>query len=128
MAIFFQEFLFVQVLCLLIFSTIALTYLVEVKPFAEPRMQRLEIFNEICTLFLTYNMLCFSEDANLQLVDSVHYYDSIFVGGILLNLAVHVFFLLKDSFMNIADNLKAKCCKKESSEAQYEEKKEGETV
>ena len=74
-AIFFKDYLFVQVLCLLVFSTIALTYLLLVKPFVEPRMQRLEIFNEICTLLLTYNMLCFSEDANLQLFDSVHYYD-----------------------------------------------------
>ena len=117
MAIFFKDYLFVQVLCLLVFSTIALVYLLLVKPFVEPRMQRLEIFNEICTLLLTYNMLCFSEDANLQLFDSVHYYDEVFVGGILINLSVHVFFLCKDSFTNIVANLKAKFCKKESRAA-----------
>jgi hypothetical protein len=109
-AILFAEDVIVQIFSLLVFSTLQVLYLVQVKPFIEPLMQGLEIFNEVCTLALSYVMICLT-DANLSLVHTANYYDYAFLFGMVVNLAVHVFLLIKDSVLSLKDKIKAKVCK-----------------
>lgn len=73
-------------------------------------MQRLEVFNEFCELFLIYTMICFS-DANLGLDYTVNYYDYMFLLGMGFNVLVHVFFMLKASVISTKDRIKDRCCK-----------------
>jgi len=40
-----------------------------------------------------------------------NYYDFAFMAGMAINLLVHVYFLLKNSFSEIKDTVKAKCFK-----------------
>ena len=110
-AIYTLDYLIIQVCCLFVFSTIQLLYLVIVKPFEEPLMQQLEIFNEVCTLALVYVMICFS-DWNLNIELTEHYYDIAFMMGMAINLLVHVYFLIKASCISVKDKIKNKCCKR----------------
>lgn len=110
-AIYSLDELIIQVACLFVFSTISVLYLIIVKPFEEPLMQQLEIFNEVCTLALVYVMICFS-DWNLNLEITEHYYDIAFMVGMAVNLLVHVYFLIKASCVSTKDKIKDKCCKK----------------
>ena len=73
-------------------------------------MQSLEIFNEVCSVVLIYVMICFS-DANLGLEYTANYYDFAFLAGMAVNLIVHVYLLVKDSFLSMKDSIKAKFCK-----------------
>ena len=103
-AILFAEDVIVQIFSLLVFSTLQVLYLVQVKPFIEPLMQGLEIFNEVCTLALSYVMICLT-DANLSLVHTANYYDYAFLFGMVVNLAVHVFLLIKDIVLSLKDKI-----------------------
>ena len=82
----------------------------EVRPFEHKLMQGLEIFNELCTLGLSYILICLT-DGNVNLWHSAMYYDYAFLSGMGINLAVHVFLLIKDSALSIKDKIKAKLCK-----------------
>lgn len=82
----------------------------EVRPFEHKLMQGLEIFNEFCTLGLSYILICLT-DGNVNLWHSAMYYDYAFLSGMGINLAVHVFLLIKDSALSIKDKIKAKLCK-----------------
>ncbi len=73
-------------------------------------MQGLEIFNEVCTLALTYVLISLT-DANQSVALTVNYYDYAFMFGMATNLAVHVFLLIKGSALSIKDSIKAKLCK-----------------
>ena len=81
-----------------------------VDPFESRMMQGLEIFNEVCTLALTYVLICLT-DANQAVAYTVNYYDYAFMFGMATNLAVHVFLLIKESALSIKDSIKAKLCK-----------------
>ena len=109
-AILFPENVFVQISCLFVFSTLQIMYLVEVRPFEHNLMQGLEIFNEFCTLGLTYILMCLTS-GNVNLWHSATYYDYAFLSGMGINLSVHVFLLIKDSALSIKDKIKAKLCK-----------------
>ena len=73
-------------------------------------MQGLELFNEFCTLGLSYVLIGLTE-GNEQLIDSAPYLDYAFIAGMVINLSVHVFLLIKDSALSIKDKIKAKLCK-----------------
>lgn len=79
----------------------------------------MELFNEVCTLALVYIMVCFT-DANEALFLTENYYDFAFMAGMATNLLVHVYFLLKNSFFEIRDTIKAKCFKHKAQGSQQQ--------
>ena len=58
-----QKNIFVQVLSKQVLSFIQIAYLVHFRPFEEPLLQKLEIFNEVTTILLVDLITIFS-DAN----------------------------------------------------------------
>ena len=116
-AIFCQELLILQIACLFCFSTIQIIFLILVEPFTEPLLQKLELFNEVCTLALVYIMVCFT-DANEALFLTENYYDFAFLVGMAINLLVHVYYLLKNSFLEMRDTIKEKCLKQKAQASQ----------
>jgi len=116
-AIYTQELLILQIASLFFFSSVQIVFLILVEPFTEPLLQKMEIFNEICTLALVYVMVCFT-DANKALWLTENYYDFAFMAGMAINLLVHVYFLLKNSFFEIKDTIKAKCFKQKAQGSQ----------
>ena len=109
-----METVVIQLWCLMISSTLQIIYLLLARPFEEELMQKLEIFNEVCTIALIYIMFCFSE-ANIYRERSPIYIDCVFLASMAINVLVHVYFLMKGSFLNIKDTVKSKCCKKAPS-------------
>ena len=51
---------------MLLTTLIQLMYLVQVSPFENPKMQCIEVFNEISSIILIYAIICFS-DGNVYL-------------------------------------------------------------
>ena len=62
---------------------------------------------------MVYTMIAFS-DGNPHLDTTRLYYDISFMVCIGGNLLVHVYFLVKDSFLSTKAKIKAKCCKKKA--------------
>ena len=100
----------VQIFTLIFTCMVQIVYLIVWKPFEEPLMHRLEVFNEITSTLLCYVLFCFSP-ANLYYEDSLLEYDLTFVGFIAINVLVHLGLLSKNSFISVKGKIKAKCCK-----------------
>lgn len=79
-------------------------------------MQHLEVFNEVCTIFLIYVMTCFT-DANQKYLEDPMYYDIAFLVGCGVNVIVHLYFLTKDSVLNVKARITSKCCKTKAKKA-----------
>jgi len=62
-------------------------------------------------------MVCFT-DANEALFLTENYYDFAFMAGMAINLLVHVYYLLKNSFLEIRDTIKEKCLKQKAQASQ----------
>ena len=96
-------------------------YLLHFRPFESPTMQRVEVFNEICSLCLMYALMCFSganasaageesSDASATRVE----FDLAFLAILGINLLVHLSLLMKSSIVDLKEKVKAKCkcCRK----------------
>ena len=103
------ENLFVQLFAMMFIILLNFWYLASYSPFKEPLMQRLEMFNELTTLALLYNLMCFSA-ANNGSVDSESTFDLSFLCFFCGNLCVHLYFLLRNTYM--ATKLKCKKAKR----------------
>ena len=100
----------VQLLATIFTVLLQFWYLVSYEPFKEPLMLKLEMFNEITTLVLLYNLMCFSA-ANIALTESESTLDISFMVLLCGNLCVHLFFLFRDTCVASKRKCKrAKCC------------------
>lgn len=92
-------------------------YLITYEPFEEPLMQKLELLNEITNILLMYTISCFSP-ANVAGVANILPIDITFLTLLGGNICVHLYFLLKDTYISVKEKcIKAKakgffCCKK----------------
>lgn len=59
-AVFLTRWPLVQVNLLFLQSLTVILYLLHFRPFEDPLMNKLEIFNELCILYVTYPSLLFS--------------------------------------------------------------------
>ena len=109
-AIVFLEYLFVQIIFLVVFQIAQLAYLLHVVPFEEPVLQRVEIFNEVMILFLSYALICFT-GANAGAGDNPRFYDAFFISGVAVTLGVHIGLLIKASYLENKDKIAKKCCR-----------------
>ena len=92
-------------------------YLITYEPFEEPLMQKLELLNEVTSILLMYTISCFSS-ANVAGVANMLPIDITFLTLLGGNICVHLYFLLKDTYISVKEKcIKAKakgffCCKK----------------
>ena len=86
-----EMFIFIMMLLTMI-ETI---YLLVFKPFEEPLLQRLELFNEFTSIMLLYATLCFTEYIYNDTAKS--HIGWVFVGGMAVNMSVHLFFMVRGS-------------------------------
>ena len=82
----------------MILSIMSACFLLNFSPFQESLPLRLEIFNEITTVLLLYTVTCFT-----NFVPDVH--TQVFIGYFFIclmiaNMAAHLFFLLRSSFLD----------------------------
>ena len=110
-----NDIVFLQITSTLVLSTIQIWYLLEYKPFVEPLMQKLEIFNEVTTIFLVFVLMCFSA-ANTNSVATEFPVDIVFLTFLIGNLCVHLFFLLWDICTNARRKCKLRQLKKKQQE------------
>ena len=85
---------------LLLFSTLQIAYLIVIKPFKKKRLQKVEVYNELTTLVLTYVLACFSI-ANPH--EPSNYFDYAFLSFAGGNLIVHLIILMRGSYKGIRD-------------------------
>ena len=83
---------------MVLISTVQIWYLVNYKPFEEPLLNKLDIFNEVTTVLLVDLLPCFSR-ANMS--PSNFEMDILFLCGLFSNIAVHLFFLVKNSLVSL---------------------------
>lgn len=115
---FASEHFFVQVSALLLTSTVVIIYYLTFKPFEDPTLQRIEVFNEATQILLAYALMCFC-DANLYLDEDEFAFDIGFFSIASGNLLVHLTLLMVSSIRNLIARIKAKCksCKKAETAA-----------
>lgn len=104
-----DKLFFVQLLSMVIISFGQISYLVYFKPFEEPLLLKLDIFNEFTTIILVDLLTCFS-GANTKPLDFEM--DIFFLVGLFGNIAVHLYFLVKNSVVGLKQSCKRKCCQK----------------
>ena len=110
-----SSYLYLQLLSQLVVMTFQIWYLVTFKPFEEPLLQKLEIYNELTMIILVYCVMTFSplnsdiESNELSLV-------IVFLGCLCGNILVHLYFLCKDSLLSGSKKCKKACCMKPSKQ------------
>lgn len=106
------EHMFIQVSAIAFSGICAIAYLTTYKPFEHPLLLKLEIWNEICTIVLV-DVLVFFSYANNSEIDTTC--DIGFIVCLFSNVAAHLYFLVKDTFLSIKEKIK-NCCKKKKQE------------
>jgi len=94
-------------------------YLATFKPSEETLLMKLDLFNEYTTVFLVDLLLTFSS-GNVSKMDLEG--DCIFLGLLLGNVCVHLFFLIKSTVVDIKESCKKRkregkgccCCRPEN--------------
>ena len=87
-----------QIFTCLILAMVSMLYLIHTQPFKETLVTNLEILNEVTTLVLLYHLLCFTNfcpDVRTQVLVGYS-----FVFFLSANMATHVFFLLRSTFLD----------------------------
>ena len=98
-----REHLFAQICVMIFFSTLQVGYLATVMPSENLLGLKLDIFNEITTVCLVDLLTVFST-ANLSKFDLEA--DILFLVFLFINLAVHLFFLIKTTVISTKENCK----------------------
>lgn len=99
---------------------IEICYLYLYRPFDDDLVLKLEIFNEFTNLVLLYHILLFSDwisDASTR-----YLIGWAFIGANAINMSVHFFLLLKETFASMKDWCKAKCCGVKDNQVMIEKK------
>jgi len=84
-------------------------YLLHFKPFENSLVQKLEVFNEVCSLVMLLLTFCMTdlvpspEDRNIV--------GLFFIGCIALNIGTHLYFLFADVFVKLFRLIMNKCKK-----------------
>ena len=86
------DYLFLQIILFIYCNLLYLSYLLVYKPITDTLKH--EIFNEICTLTLSYIMLMYTDF--IQFSDVKYSSSYLFIGIYLVNIGVNLLFLLKD--------------------------------
>ena len=104
-----QKNIFVQVLSMQVLSFLQISYLVRYRPFEEPLLQKLEIFNEVTTILLVDLLTIFSDGNYMKKEFAM---DILFLVCLFSNIAVHMYFLIKDSLHSVRLRCKRRggCC------------------
>ena len=84
------------------------------RPFEDEIMNRIEIFNEVTTIVLSYILFLFTE-FNFDYEKNNFEYDMMFLSVLSSNVLVHLIILMADSIRNIIGKLRKRCCKKHKS-------------
>ena len=80
------------------------------KPFEDPILFKMEVFNELMILLMVYSMMCLS-DANTGLAGHMLVFDMMFLSCVIMSLSVAIGFLLKEAIISNKNKIKKKCCK-----------------
>ena len=88
-------------------STFVISYLVMYRPYKDRRMANLEVFNELTFVAMTYNLCCFSDFIPEAETRSKVGYS--FIAFAIINIMVHLFFVLQHTLITLRDKLCRKC-------------------
>ena len=83
-------------------------YLMLYKPMQSPFTNRMEVFNECTCIVLMYHIMCFSDfvpEASTRSGLGIGFITIIFS-----NVAVHLFFMIKDNYERVKQKIMKKCC------------------
>ena len=105
------EYLFVQLICQLLTLSIHIWYLTTYEPFEEPLLQKLEVFNELTMTGLIYCVMSFSP-LNQRMDANEIWLVGVFLAFLCLSMLVHLYFLMKDSYLATKQKYKRRCCSK----------------
>jgi hypothetical protein len=109
MAIFYFQYLVLGLAVNICLVLIQVTYLVLYKPFEDPLLQKLEIFNELSTLVAIDLMFVFTDTYSHQAHEHVGY---AFVFVLCINILTHMFFLVRATCRNIRLSIRRKAFQK----------------
>lgn len=83
--------------------------MLEYSPFQDLLVQKLELMNEITALFLVYSVMTFSAWIDPEDFETRHYLGIVFCVIMGLNIATHLFFLLKSLYKDVKGTCLRKC-------------------
>lgn len=103
-----SDFLWMQLATQYLFSVFMVIYLTYFRPLELFFTNRLEAFNECCCVVLMYHIMCFSDFVpSAETRNGLGYS---FIVSIFANVAVHLFFMLRESYLRMKRRIMRKCC------------------
>lgn len=84
-------------------------YLVYYRPLESPFTNRMEVFNECCCVLLMYHIMCFSDFVPRAATRNGIGFG--FIVTIFANVAVHLFFMIQESYGRLKQRFMQKCCR-----------------
>ena len=99
-----------QIEAQLILTMVSLVFLLHFDMYLESLVENLEIFNEVTTLVLLYHLLVFTKFVSE--INTQYLVGFSFAFFLSLNMATHVYFLLRSSFRDCKKNQKLRKAKK----------------
>jgi len=98
-AVFFYDFVWLQLAIQIHLTIFAACYLVEFKPFSDPLVQKLEVFNEVVGLSMTNLLFCFTDLIHDEEMNYAVGY--IFIGLLVFNICTHLYFMFRGICINM---------------------------
>lgn len=109
--VFTPELVVLQLGVQLLLSTFIIAYLVMYRPYKDARMERLELFNEVTFVAMTYSLACFSDlvpDAETR-----SYVGYSFIAFAVINVIIHLFFVLKHTLTTLKNKICRRCIRRQ---------------
>ena len=100
--LYIPDFIWLQILMTIYLTQFAAIYLVHYKPFEDPTVQRLEVFNELTTMLLLSIVYCFTPLVPEKRHEMIGKLYMTVVGA---NICAHFFFLIKNFFKHMRQAL-----------------------
>ena len=103
------DFLVMHLQLLFASSIISIIYLVGLWPFEKPRDTKMQVFNEVCSVFLLYHLMCFSAFVPDPMIRYNLGYTYVFVAAI--NLSFYLVLMIRQNFKSMKKKLRKKLAK-----------------
>lgn len=118
--IYYPQYMIYQLMSQTFFSLAALIFIGHYQPFDSYFTNMIEAFTEVCTIFVLYTIIGFSD---FTTIEARHYNGFVFIAIVSIYICVHLYFMLRDSFQNVKTTCKRKCCKKKAKKEESKEQK-----
>ena len=105
--IYYPQYMIYQLMGQTLFSLGAIIFIGHYWPYDSRFTNMMEVFSEVCTIFVLYTVIYFSDFATIE---ARHYSGYVFIAIVSIYISIHLYFMMRDSYQNVKTSCKRKCC------------------